>query len=181
VSVHLIFHILLPITATMTDNIETSQSVDELIAITESCSCADNHLSLTPASSPSSPNDLSLLRKIISTRNFIAVVVKEILEKAWHLSQPIQVQRVDRNTFLFMFGHEVDRQLAFNRRPWTIKGAHLILQTWKPELSWQELVFSSSTFWIQIHGLPMLWQSKENITKIAQKIGRSLDADFTDD
>jgi hypothetical protein len=165
----------------MSNNIETSQSVDELIARTETCNCVDNQLFLTPSSAPTPLNTLSLVGKIVSTRNFIHTVIKDIVDKAWKPSLPIQVQRVDRNTFLFTFGHEVDRQLAYNRRPWTIKGAHLILKTWTPDLTWKEMDFSLSSFWIQIHGLPMLWQIKDNINKIGRKLGRILDVDFSND
>ncbi|GMY05180.1 hypothetical protein FCV25MIE_00419, partial [Fagus crenata] len=156
----------------MKDLLLPSQSVEELIARTESISCADNRLSLSPSKDPLNTTELSLIGKIIYPRNFINSVVKEIIMKAWKPTHEIQVKRVERNTFLFSFGHEVDRQLAFNRRPWTIKGAHLILKIWSPELSWQEIVFSSSTFWIQIHGLPRLWQNKDNLIQIGQQAGK---------
>jgi hypothetical protein len=162
----------------MKDLLLPSQSVEELIARTESISCADNRLSLSPSKDPLNTTELSLIGKIISPKNFINSVVKEIIMKAWKPTHPIQVKRVERNTFLFSFGHEVDRQLAFNRRPWTIKGAHLILKIWSPELSWQEIVFSSSTFWIQIHGLPRLWQNKDNLIQIGQQARKVLDIDF---
>ncbi len=116
--------------------------------------------------------------KIISSRYFLQFVVQEIAEKAWKTSHPIQVSKIDENIFLFSFGHEVDRQLAFNQRPWTIKGAHLVLKPCAPELSCHELDFTKSTFWVQIHGLPMLWKTKDNIDKIGQKIGYVLDIDL---
>ena len=101
----------------MADNITPSQSVEELIAHTETFSCADNHLSL-PAESPMTTScHLTLVGKILSTRNFTHAIVKDIVDKAWKPSSSIQVQRVERNIFLFSFGHEVDRQLAFNKRP----------------------------------------------------------------
>jgi hypothetical protein len=79
---------------------------------------------------------------------------------------------------MFTFGHEVDRQLAFNRRPWTIKGAHLVLKTWPPKLTWQEVTFTSSTFWVQIHGLPRLWLHSDNLLSIRQLVGRVLEVDL---
>jgi hypothetical protein len=163
---------------TMTNNIETSHSVEELIARTQTCSCADNHLSLTPVKDPANPFELSLVGKICSPRNFLQSVVQEIVEKAWKLSHPILIKRVDRNIFLFSFGHEVDRQIAFNRRPWTIKGTYLVLKPCSPELSWQELDFTTSTFWVQIHGLPMLWQMEDNLKHIGRQIGSVLEIDF---
>jgi hypothetical protein len=163
----------------MADHLTPSSSVDELIARTESCSCADNQLPLLPNINQQNHNELSLIGKIISPRNFIPLVVKEIVvEKAWKPSHPIQVTRMDRNIFQFSFGHEVDRHLAFNRRPWTIKGAHLVLKTWSPELTCQEIDFTFSTFWVQAHGLPMLWQGKENLHRIGQQAGRVLETDL---
>jgi hypothetical protein len=158
-----------------------SQSVDEFIVRTECCSCADNRLSLPLATDPASTFELSLVGKIISPRNFLLFVVQEIAKKAWKPSHPIKVSMVDRNTFLFAFGHEVDRHLAFNRRPWTFKGAHLVLKTCSPKLSWRELDFSSSTFWVQVHGLPLLWRMKDNIVRIGQKIGYVHEVDFISD
>jgi hypothetical protein len=155
--------------------------MEDLIARTEAFSCADNRLELTPNKSSLRISELSLVGKIISSKNFISVVVKEIVEKAWKPSTPIQVKKVETNTFLFTFGHEVDRQLAFNRRPWTIKGAHLVLKPWTPELLWHEIDFSCSTFWVQVHGLPLLWQNKENLTRIGSQVGKVIDVDLSGD
>ena len=119
----------------MENNIEPSQSVDELISKTESFSFTDTRIPLTASTNPNLTCNLTVVGKILSSRNFINIVVRDIVEKAWKPSRPIQVLKVDRNTFLFSFGHEVDRQLAFNRRPWTIKGAHLVLKTWTPDLT----------------------------------------------
>ncbi len=165
----------------MADNITPSQSVEELIAHTETFSCADNRLSL-PAESPMTTScHLTLVGKILSTRNFTHAVVKDIVDKAWKPSSPIQVQRVERNIFLFSFGHEVDRELAFNKRPWTIKGAHLVLETWSPELTWKEINFTSSSFWVQVHGLPILWQRKDYLNRIGLKIGNIIEVDLVGD
>jgi hypothetical protein len=77
----------------------------------------------------------------MSLRSFYMPVVLEIVTKAWNPSRPIQVKKVERNIFVFMFEHEVDMTLACQRRSWTIRGAHLILKVWNPELTWQEIDF----------------------------------------
>ena len=78
---------------------------------------------------------LSLIRKIISARSFSFLVVRDIVSKAWNLSFPFLVERVDKNIFLFTFQHEADLNSVFRRRPWTLRGAHLILKVWKPKLN----------------------------------------------
>uniref|UniRef100_A0A2N9FPE6 CCHC-type domain-containing protein n=1 Tax=Fagus sylvatica TaxID=28930 RepID=A0A2N9FPE6_FAGSY len=38
--------------------------------------------------------------------------------------------------------------------------------------------FSTSTFWVQVHGLPVLWQQKDYLTSIGQQAGHVLDVDL---
>lgn len=82
---------------------------------------------------------------------------------------------------MFSFNHEVDAYRAFHRRSWSCKGGHLILKTWNPEVTWQEVDFSSSTFWVQVHGLPALWNIEDNLRKIGSKIGKVVELDLAGD
>ena len=57
----------------------------------------------------------------------------------------------------------------------------MILKVWKPELLWNEVDFSSSTFWVQVHGISSLWLNKSNLMRISNKIGKVLDIDLVGD
>ena len=94
-----------------------------------------------------------------------------LFRKLRTLSHHISVRKVDRNIFLFTFDYEADRSLAFDRRPWTIRGAHLVLKVWFPDLALSEIDFSRSTFWSQIPGLPLAQYNKENVELIGSKAG----------
>ena len=110
-------------------------SVEDITHHTQKVSCADNRLELlVPHHNTNSPN-LLLIDKICSHRNFHVVVILEIILKAWRPSQPIQITKVERNIFMFSFEHEADLVLAYNRRPWTLRGAHLNLKMWNPDLT----------------------------------------------
>ncbi|KAH7542635.1 hypothetical protein FEM48_Zijuj02G0095000 [Ziziphus jujuba var. spinosa] len=63
-------------------------------------------------------------------------------------------------------GKQADRARVWNRRPWTINGAHLLFKEWNPEMTLRDFEFNSSTFWVQIHGLPIQFMNKENAKKI---------------
>uniref|UniRef100_A0A2N9FEW4 CCHC-type domain-containing protein n=1 Tax=Fagus sylvatica TaxID=28930 RepID=A0A2N9FEW4_FAGSY len=131
-----------------------------------------------------SPNtetsNLLLIGKIISRRNFHALVLHDIVKKAWNPSRHISVRKVDRSSFVFSFEHETDRALAYNRRPWTIRGAHLVLKIWSPDLALTEIDFTSSMFWIQVHGLPLIWCNKENIKLVGSKAGAMVEVEFSE-
>ena len=55
----------------------------------------------------------------------------------------------------------------------------MILKQWSLELTWQEVEFSTSTLWVQIHGLPILLRSEENLRRIGSKVSTVLEVDLT--
>ena len=85
--------------------------VRELVARTEKCTCEEFKIELLSLQNEPSVVKLSLIGKIISARSFSFLVVRDIVSKAWNLSFPFLVERVDKNAFLFTFkcrviGHE---------------------------------------------------------------------------
>ena len=122
---------------------------------------------------------LSLIGKILSTRNFSTSMVKIIADKAWKLNFLVFVRKMDRNLFLFTFEHEADLNAIFQMRPWTFHDAHLVLKTWNPELIWNEVDFSASVLWVQVHGLPFLWQNKPSLLRIGNKFGKVVEVDLS--
>ena len=67
---------------------------------------------------------------------------------------------------------------AWDRRPLTVKGEHLFLERFNSDISVSEVDFSTTEFWIQIHGLPLNRQSEENALKIGSMVGRALETNF---
>lgn len=46
--------------------------------------------------------------------------------------------------------------------------------------TWQEVDFSS-TFWVQVHGLPALWNTEDNLRKIGSRLGTVIELDLVGD
>ena len=156
-------------------------SVEDITYRTQRVSCANNCVSLQISQPIHNHPNLLLIGKLISHRNFHAPIILDIVTKAWNPSQRIQVRKVEKNLFVFTFEYIANRDLDFSRRPWTIRGAHLILKIWNPNLSFSEIDFSRSPFWIQVHGLPPAWFNKENIEVIGSKAGVVLEVDLFDE
>ncbi|GMY31888.1 hypothetical protein FCV25MIE_27130 [Fagus crenata] len=149
----------------------------------QNCTYDDLKLDLLTSLEQEDAVNLTLMGKLITTKNFPINVIKDIVTKAWSQMRSIEVdvKRLDRNIFMFKFKYEAHLQVVFRKRPWTIRGAHLILKEWKSDLSWQEVDFSTSTFWIQIHGLPGRWQDKNNLKKVGSRVGMVEEVDSNGD
>lgn len=111
-------------------------------------------------------SNLSLVGKICSDKSICKNVVVMIMRRVWFTEEQIKIEQLGRNVFLFSFKNEHDRNIVWRRQPWTVNGAHLLHREWNPDLNLAEIDFSLSFFWVQIHGLPMRFMTKENAMKI---------------
>ncbi|KAH7510810.1 hypothetical protein FEM48_ZijujUnG0085900 [Ziziphus jujuba var. spinosa] len=60
----------------------------------------------------------------------------------------------------------IKRNRIWKKRPWSINRSHLVLREWSAEVAVQDIDFNCSLFWVQIHGLPLQYMTRENAMKI---------------
>jgi hypothetical protein len=152
--------------------------VNRIIALTNKLGWNKGKVSLEVDPNSIESSRLMLIGKILSRKTFSRQLVKEILTKAWNVFHEVEVSVVDRNVFVFAFKHEADIHRGWDRRPWLVKGEHLILKKYNPELNFNEVDFSYTEFWVQVHGLPLNRQYKENLLRVEGFIGKALEADL---
>ena len=155
--------------------------VSDLIARSENSSWIDACVKLPPNQlSPKTPSWV-LIGKLITCKEVGLATVTDVANKAWRPIFQIWVNRLNNKLFKFNFQHEADMANAFRRRPWSIRGGHLVLKHWNPSLTWQEIPFSTSTFWIQVHDLPDLWRSPTNLRRIGEKARKVVEVDYAEE
>lgn len=112
-----------------------------------------------------------MLGKILSTRSFIRFTINEIIAKTWNTKTKVLSERLDENIFKFSFGNKEDMDSMYRSRPWCLNGAHWILREWPSELALNNIKFDTSTFYIQIHGLPLMYLHERIAQMIDRKVG----------
>ena len=91
--------------------------MDKLIAKTSRLGWSKQPLSLDIKPEAEEKAKLIMLGKVLSTKVFSRLVVKEIICRAWNTINEVEVAIVDKNVFMFTFGHEVDIRRIWDRHP----------------------------------------------------------------
>ncbi len=82
--------------------------MESLIAKTKKLGWSKHPVRLEVEPKAESKAKLMLVGKILSTKAFSPLVVKEIIDKAWNTTKEVEVSILDKNIFLSTFFHEVD-------------------------------------------------------------------------
>ena len=54
-----------------------------------------------------------------------------------------------------------------------------MLKRWSPDLTWQGVDFSTSSVWVQVHGLPPFRKIENSLRRIGSRMGSILEVDLT--
>ncbi|KAK9267888.1 hypothetical protein L1049_010325 [Liquidambar formosana] len=156
------------------------EDISLLISKTVGLSCVDDILDLeADVDNALNATNLSLVGKLITDRSVNLNTVRAVAARAWNISGGLVITPLAINTFLFGFTEERDRRRIFTTGPWSMVGAHLVLIAWSPSLVLDELDFTHSAFWVQIHGLPPDHKTFRNVEKIGAVLGSVILVDFT--
>ncbi|KAF4364799.1 hypothetical protein F8388_018475 [Cannabis sativa] len=110
--------------------------------------------------------------------------VKASTAKVW--KRPVMVSSFSpksNRSFSFKFGFEkeVDKVWVLENNSWCINGERLTLKDWKPDLNHVSCVASETSFWIQIHQLPLEYFSHNNALILGSLGGNVLRVDFDEE
>ncbi|XVF17350.1 hypothetical protein REPUB_Repub10bG0113400 [Reevesia pubescens] len=99
------------------------------------------------------------------------------MSKGWFVNNKLEVHELKRNIFLFVFKEERDKQKVNAQGPWMVMDCHLILKNRPDEATLEEIDFSTSKIWVQVHSLPMAFMTRSNVEKIASMFPKMLELD----
>jgi hypothetical protein len=139
-----------------------------------------NLVALAPATAP--PKGFAFIGKLLGKpQNYNQV--RATLFTSWNFAAPMTMEVLDQNKYLFTVSHENHYKNIMNKGPWNIRSSLLLLNSWSPALSIDEVKLNICAFWIQIHGLPLQYMTTLNAIRIGKKLGNilELENDNTDE
>jgi hypothetical protein len=119
----------------------------------------------------------SLLGSLWTTDHFNGRIFKQVIVQAWKLRNPVEIQDLNKNLFLFRFSSKRDLETVLRNGPWSFDRNIVILKRISGDEQPSDLEMHSSDFWIRIYDLPLKLRSDEMARKLGDLMGKFVEVD----
>ncbi|XP_058733973.1 uncharacterized protein LOC131605657 [Vicia villosa] len=113
----------------------------------------------------------TLAGRLWTDSNFNARAFKSTMLNAWKLKNPVDIQDLSKNLFLFKFTTKRDLDTILRNGPWSFDRSLLVLNRISGEEQPSELKMHYGSFWVRIYELPLMLRSETMARKIGNIIG----------
>nr|POE68186.1 uncharacterized protein CFP56_28996 [Quercus suber] len=112
-----------------------------------------------------------LLASLWTNRKFSVGYLQHVLGFAQCLRGAVQVVGRESYFYILHFAHIEDLNHVCNKGSWSVDGALLIMEKWRPNLVLGKLQLNYVSLWVHLHGLPLEYQYPELAEKMGQIMG----------
>ncbi|KAK2436130.1 Ta11 non-LTR retrotransposon [Trifolium repens] len=122
----------------------------------------------------------SLVGKLWTTNPFNARIFKQVIVQAWRLKNPVEVQELNKNLFLFKFSTKRDAEGVLKNDPWSFDRNLVLLERISAEEQPSNLEMFSGDFWARVYDLPLKLRTDVVAAKLGGTIGKFVEVDSKD-
>lgn len=119
-----------------------------------------------------------LAAKMLLRRPFSIAAMTNTFMKAWQLTEGLEIKQVANRVFLFKFDDPMIKARVWVRQPWYFNQSLMVFNKIPDngEIN-VDKGFDECPFWIQLHGIPILWMTEKIGNLLGGKIGRILEVE----
>lgn len=122
----------------------------------------------------------TLVGKLWTENPYNIRAFKQTMTQAWRLKNPVDVQDLNKNLFLFRFASIRDTDCVLKNGPWSFDRNLLILERVSGEEQPAELELNHVSFWVRIYELPLKLRTDAMAKKVGDLIGAFEEVDQRD-
>lgn len=117
-------------------------------------------------------NSKTFVAKLFTKRRINIKALSRTLKSMWRFVQDFEVRDLTENTVLLLFMDEPDTQKILSQGPWPFN--KYLIGLYKPKATKyvDDVSFDTTSFWIQIHNLPLSRMNRANAHAIGSTIGK---------
>lgn len=113
----------------------------------------------------------TIASKFLTRRRINIEVVARTFRPLWRAEKDFTIQDMGENRAIFTFNDIIDVERVIQNGPWAYERSLVVCQRVENNIPINEIAFTHSLFWVQIHELPVLSLTQEVIETIGQTLG----------
>jgi hypothetical protein len=120
----------------------------------------------------------TLVGKIWTDSPYNIRAFKQTMIQAWRSRNPIEIQDLNKNLFLFKFATKKEVELVCKNGPWSFDRNLLILNKISGNEQPSELAMDRASFWVRVYDLPLKLRTEGMAKKLGNNIGNFEEMDM---
>lgn len=121
-----------------------------------------------------------LAGKFCTKRRVNLESVARVLKTVWRTEENFELHDMGENKVLFQFGLKEDLDKVLLMSPWSFDKYILLLHKLEAGETVTKVKFDRVSFWVQVHGLPTMYQTKDAGRLIGETLGKVEKVDVSD-
>ncbi|CAJ2671908.1 unnamed protein product [Trifolium pratense] len=122
----------------------------------------------------------TLVGKIWTENPYNIRAFKQTMTQAWRCRNPVDIQDLNKNLFLFKFATKKEAELVWKTGPWSFDRNLLILNRISGNEQPSELEMDRVSFWVRVYDLPLKLRSEGMAKKLGNILGTFEEMDMKD-
>ncbi len=113
-----------------------------------------------------------LAAKFLTRRTLNAESVARTFKPLWRTDHGFTIRDMNDNTLVFVFEDETDRERVMQGEPWAYDKHLVVFQRIEDDEAIAEVDFKYTSFWVQLHGIPIRRMNHEAATILGSSLGK---------
>lgn len=102
---------------------------------------------------------------------------KSTIVESWRLRNPVEIQELSKNLYLFVFSTKRDLESVLKMGPWSFDRSILVLKRISGTEQPSEMAMDSVSFWTRVYDLPLVLRTDQMAERIGNLVGKYEEAD----
>uniref|UniRef100_A0A2N9F204 Reverse transcriptase domain-containing protein n=1 Tax=Fagus sylvatica TaxID=28930 RepID=A0A2N9F204_FAGSY len=146
--------------------------MESLEGLWEKFSLSENEGNLVDLISTADQPKSCLATKFLTRRALNAEAVARTFKPLWRTDHGFTIRDMNDNILVFAFEDEADRERVMLGEPWAYDKHLVVLQRIKEDEAIAEVEFKNTSFWVQMHGIPIRRMNHDVATILGQSLGK---------
>jgi hypothetical protein len=153
-------------------HLSSTISMESLEGLWEKFSLSEHECQKVDLASTTTQPKSFLAAKFLTRRVLNVESVARTFKPLWRTDQGFSIRDMNDNKLVFVFEDEADRERVMLGEPWAYDKSLVVFQRIEDEEAIEEVTFTETSFWVQLHGIPVRRMNEEVARILGSSLGR---------